>query len=289
MMEIRNLDGITFTTIYETFLEAFRDYAVDVNYMNTERLGNRAIKNGYQSHVSAGAFENGKLVGFTLVGIDRSFIKPAAFDIMTGIAKEFRGQRVAGKMFELIKAGLLNEGIQQFYLEVLQENEPAVKAYKKQGFEIERYFNCYELNPDDFVQVMKLNIPLSLKEISKSEIEDFTTFADFPPSWENSFSSIQRIPDDLIIIAANYTIKKVGLIIYYPALNWIMNILVDPVYRNMGVGSALLEKLLGKLGNNANAIRFLNIPDDDYMLNDFLINSGFKSLTKQYEMVLELK
>ena len=39
----------------------------------------------------------------------------------------------------------------------------------------------------------------------------------------------------------------------------------------------------------ANAIRFLNIPDDDYMLNDFLINSGFKSLPKQYDMVLELK
>ncbi|MEZ5148775.1 MAG: GNAT family N-acetyltransferase [Bacteroidales bacterium] len=43
------------------------------------------------------------------------------------------------------------------------------------------------------------------------------------------------------------------MIIYYPALNWIMNILVDPVYRNMGAGSALLEKLLGKLGNNTNA------------------------------------
>ena len=47
MMEIRNLDGITFTTIYETFLEAFRDYAVDVNYMNTERLGNKKKKHRY--------------------------------------------------------------------------------------------------------------------------------------------------------------------------------------------------------------------------------------------------
>jgi ribosomal protein S18 acetylase RimI-like enzyme len=288
MMEIRNLSGISFATIYQTFLDAFKDYAVDVNYMDAVKLENRAIKNGYDPTFSAGAFLNDKLIGFTLVGIDREYIRPSAFDIMTGLIKEYRGKGLAGKMFEHIRNELIKSDFEQFYLEVLQENSAAVKAYQKEGFGIVRKFNCYELAVEDFEAVLKLHIPLTFKEIDKDHISDFETFADWLPSWENSFGAVRRIPDEVIIISACYSIKKVGLIIYYPALKWIMNILVDPVYRNMGVGTALLEKLLAKVVDKQDKIRFLNIPDTDYALNEFLERSGFKLLTKQYEMVLEL-
>jgi ribosomal protein S18 acetylase RimI-like enzyme len=287
-MEIRNLTGISFETIYQTFLEAFKDYAVNVNYMDALKLKNRAIKNGYDPACSAGAFEGERLIGFTLVGIDHQYIQPSAFDIMTGIVGEYRGRGLAGKMFKQICSSLIKSGIQQFYLEVLQENAAAVKAYQKEGFKIARNFNCYALDVKKFKPVIKLHIPLNLKQTDKSTVEDFETFADWQPSWENSFSAIQRIPDDLIIISATYSIKKVGLIIYYPALKWVMNILVDPVYRNMGVGSALIESLLSKLNGQTSEIRILNIPANDYLFNEFLNESGFDLFTKQYEMTLEL-
>ncbi|MCB2220984.1 MAG: GNAT family N-acetyltransferase [Bacteroidetes bacterium] len=287
-MEIRNLNGVSFETIYQTFLEAFKDYAVNVNYMDAVKLQNRAIKNGYDPACSAGAFENERLVGFTLVGIDRQYIQPSAFDIMTGIIGEQRGRGLAGKMFKQIRSALIKIGIKQFYLEVLQENMAAVKAYQKEGFRIERDFNCYSLKTSDFNPAYKLKIPLQLKVVAKKQVTDFETFADWQPSWENSFTSIQRIPDALTIIAATYSIKKVGIIIYYPALKWIMNLLVDPIYRNMGVGSALIEKLLQSIGDDTIEIRYLNIPADDYALNEFLSESGFHLFTKQYEMILSL-
>ncbi len=286
-MQIKNLNGVSFDTIYQTFLEAFKDYAVDVHYMDARKLENRAAKNGFLPQYSAGIFDEGHLVGFTLVGTDMEYFRPSAFDIMTGIVKKYRGKGLAGKMFEYIRNALTHAGIEQFYLEVLQKNGSAVKAYQKEGFEITRSFNCYELNLDDFTAVMNLHIPLTFKEIFKDELGDYETFADWHPSWENSFSSIQRIPDKVVIIAASYSIKKVGAIIYYPALKWVMNILVDPVYRNMGVGTALIERLISKLGDENASIRFLNIPDDDYALNEFLVNSGFKLFTKQYEMCLD--
>lgn len=287
-MDMRNLSGISFDTIYQTFLEAFKDYAFDVNYMDARKLENRAIKNGFDPGFSAGAFVDEKLVGFTLVGIDHEYIRPSAFDIMTGIIKEFRGKGLAGKMFEKIRETLQSSDIQHFYLEVLQENQAAVKAYQKEGFVITRDFNCYELNMDDFIPVLKLNIPLTFKEVGKIELDDYATFADWHPSWENSFSAVQRIPDEVVLISASYSIKKVGMIIYYPALNWIMNLLIDPVYRNMGVGTALIERLISRMGGKAEKVRFLNIPDNDHALNDFLKQSGFTLLTKQYEMMLDI-
>jgi len=287
-MEIRDLTGVSFETIYQTFLEAFKDYAVNVNYMDVKKLENRAIKNGFDPLLSAGAFDNDRLVGFTLVGVDRQYARPSAFDIMTGIIGEYRGRGLAGKMFEQIKKALKKTEIDQFYLEVLKENDAAVKAYMKEGFSVAREFNCYALKKNDFVPLLKLHIPLSFKEIDRSLVVGFETFADWQPSWENSFSSIQRVPDDLILIAATFSIKKVGLLVYYPALNWIMNLLVDPVYRNMGVGSSLVEKLLNKLNGQTQEIRYLNIPENDYALNNFLQNSGFTLFTKQYEMMLLL-
>ena len=47
-----------------------------------------------------------------------------------------------------------------------------------------------------------------------------------------------------IIIDAEYSINKVGLIVYYPLINWIMALHVDPKYRKMGAGSALISKVI---------------------------------------------
>ncbi len=287
-MEIRNLTGISFETIYQTFLEAFRDYGVNVNYMDAKKLENRAIKNGYDPEFSAGIFDDDRLVGFTLVGIDLHFIRPSAFDIMTGIIKEYRGQGLAGKMFEEIRTKLIEAGIERFYLEVLKNNEAAIKAYRKTGFSIERELNCYSLQVDHFNSFIKLQIPINFNQVDRSSITDFETFADWLPSWENSFTAMQRIPDELVVISATYSIKKVGLIVYYPALKWIMNLLVDPVYRNMGVGSSLIERVIDGLNREVNEIRLLNVPVFDYSFNDFLINSGFKMFTGQFEMKLQL-
>ncbi len=102
--------------------------------------------------------------------------------------------------------------------------------------------DCFTLDIKMFKITEHLRIPLLFKQLDKSEIDDFETFADWTPSWENSFKAIKRIPDDVFIIEAEYSINKVGLIVYYPTLKWIMAFLVDPQIPKDGCGFCSVRK-----------------------------------------------
>lgn len=284
----KNLVNVSFAELHKTFVDAFADYAVDMSYMTPQVIQNRATKNGYDPASSVGVFENEKLVGFTLVGIDKHFGNVAAYDIMTGIVKDYRGQGIASQMFDFIKPTLIDKEVQQFFLEVLQENSAAIRAYKKTGFKITRSFECFSMDPKNFKPTQESRIPLKFKKLTPSDIDDFETFSDWTPSWENSYNAIKRIPDETIIIDAEYSINKVGLIVYYPLINWIMALQVDPKYRKMGVGSALISRLLDELNGKTDQIKFLNIQSEDEDLIAFLKASGFEVMTSQYEMKYEL-
>lgn len=284
----KNLVNVSFAELHKTFVDAFADYAVDMSYMTPHVIQSRAIKNGYDPASSVGVFENENLVGFTLVGIDKHFEKPAAFDIMTGIIKDYRGQGIASQMFDFIKPTLKKKKIQQFFLEVLQENNAAIRAYQKTGFKITRSLECFIMDTKNFKPTQESRIPLKYKKLSIADIDDFETFSDWTPSWENSSNAIKNIPDETIIFGAEYSINKVGLIVYYPLLNWIMALQIDPKYRKMGVGSALIGKLLDKINGETERIKFLNIQSEDEDLISFLKASGFELMTSQFEMIYEL-
>lgn len=285
----KNLVNVSFEELHKTFVDAFFDYAVDMSYMTTNVIQSRAIKNGYDPESSVGVFENENLVGFTLVGIDKHIEKPAAFDIMTGIIKDYRGQGIASQMFDFIKPTLKKKKIQQFFLEVLKENDAAIRAYQKTGFKITRSLECFILDTKNFKPTQESRIPLKYKKLNSADIDDFETFADWPPSWENSFNAIKRIPDETNIIGAEYSINKVGLIVYFPLVNWIMALQIDPKYRKMGVGSALIAELIDTIKGETEQIKFLDIQSEDEDLINFLKASGFELMTSQYEMKYELK
>lgn len=287
-LKYKNLSGVSFEKIHQLFLNAFADYAVDVSYMTPDILNKRAIKNAYKPELSVGVYDSDCLVGFTLVGMDNHFGYLSAFDIMTGLVKEYRGKGIASRMFDFIKPELKAEEVESFYLEVLQENKPAIKAYQKTGFTITRSFDCYQLELSKLNMTEIVRVPIKFYELDRNSIHKFESISDWVPSWENSFNSINRIPDDLVILEAEYSINKVGLIVYYPTLNWIMALLVDPKYRHMGVGSALLNELKNLLNGHADMIKFLNIQSDDDDLTTFLKQSGFEYLIGQYEMKYKL-
>ena len=99
---------------------------------------------------------------------------------------------------------------------------------------------------------------------------------------------MKRVPDDIDFYSAEYSINKLGLIVYYPCLNWIMALLVNPEYRNMGIHSALLNHMVKQLEGKVEMVKLLNIQSDDDKLITFLKQSGFELLTGQYEMKYKL-
>ena len=229
--------------LYQTFLEAFSDYSVRVTDNSEKWFPNRLTKNGVDFNLSVGAFDRGKMIGFTMAGVGEKNGVMCAFDAMTGIVKPHRGKGIARKMFEFMVPGLKKAGIREFWLEVLQNNEAAIKAYQNTGFSIVREFDCYTIAFNKLNLKMPGDKMIRIKVLDKMELGFYEGFLDWQPSWENSFASIIRIPDETVLLEARYGEARAGLLVYYPTLNWIMCLAVDKPYRRKGIATALLHQL----------------------------------------------
>jgi ribosomal protein S18 acetylase RimI-like enzyme len=287
-IEIKTLENNSIKDIHTAFTDAFADYLIDISYMTPEVMKFRFQKNGFQPGLSAGLFDNGKLKGFTITGTGLFKGHNAAFDIMTGMVKDYRGKGLANKMFDFIKTQMKAHTINKFYLEVLQENQAAIKAYKKTGFQITRELNCYLLNLKKFKLAKQIQTIIYIDNIQPSEIDSFDRFTDWEPSWENHFESIKRITNEVDIFTARCNGKNIGILVYYPTLKWIMCLAVHKSFRRKGVASALFEYLAEYLSPQTEEIKILNVQADDKALNEFLMNSGCGLLTGQYEMEYSL-
>lgn len=274
--------------IYRTFVDAFSDYAMDMSYMTEEITFNRAEKNGIDLGSSIGAFDGSRMVGYTLVGRDVRGGVSSAFDIGTGIVKPYRGIGIAGGMFERLSDRLREQEVRKFVLEVLQENEPAVKAYTRSGFRIVREFDCFELDLGEVNVDEKIIDRIKIVESDWSSLDEFSDSLDWLPSWENSFESIRRIPDEVIFFTAVTGPVPAGLIVYYPAINWIMTLVVKREYRLNGIGAALVAFLAATLNDSIEKVRLVNVDGSDEGMIDFLKKTGFDLLISQYEMEMDL-
>ena len=275
--------------VYRTFVEAFSDYPLDVSQTSEEVFRNRALKNAVDLNSSIGVYYQDKMVGYTLVGVDYWKNAPSAFDVGTGIVKTHRGKGIAKEMFRYIIPKLRERGVKRFVLEVLQENEPAIKAYQKAGFRIVREFDCFQLVLEKARFGGDAKIPVGICSIDKSEISLFEPFLDWQPSWENSFASISRIPDRVILCGAKYEGTYVGLLVYYPALNWIMSIVVKQSFRRNGVGTFMLSRFLQEKDVKLTYMKLVNVDHGDSGMLAFLSRSGFELYTRQFEMEYELE
>jgi len=282
------LNSDTLAGVYPTFVEAFADYAIDMSYMSESSFRNRAIKNGLDVASSVAVFDGGRMVGFTLVGLDDWKGRRAAFDIATGLIPAYRGRALAAAMFEFALPRLRAKSVERFVLEVLQENEAAVRSYGKAGFEVAREFDCYQANLQDCVFDKRLDLAIELGPLDRDRLGELAAWLDWPPSWENSLTSMKRIPDDLLLIGARRDGELIGAVAYYPSLGWISTLVVDGAYRRHGVATELLRSLVERLEGRDAPIKVVNVQIDDAAFGAFLRRIGFAVYTRQYEMELSL-
>jgi ribosomal protein S18 acetylase RimI-like enzyme len=278
-----------FPDIHKTFMAAFSDYTVDMSYMTREHLLNRAIKNGIVWELSIGVFEEGRLVGFTLLGVDDWEGETAAFDIATGITEPFRGRGVAKAMFNHALPELDARGVRRVLLEVLQDNHAAVTAYRKLGFEVVREFDCYELQPDSMVHDDAAGTEVEIREVSRDRLSAYSDSLGWRPSWENSFSSIRRIPDEVTLLEAWIQGEGVGLLVYYSAFDWIMALVVKPSHRRRGVAKALLSRVMRLKRSRRTTVKMVNVLSTDEAMVALLRRLRFDCSVRQFEMQLPIQ
>jgi len=275
-----------FPQAHTTMVEAFADYQLDMSYMTAERCWLRNLKSGVRYDCSVGAFDGDRMVGFTFVGLDDWQGEPAAFDAGTGIIPGYRGQGIANGMFEFVIPRLRERGVTRFLLEVLQPNKAAIRAYSKTGFEVTREFACYDLLPGSFAADGLAAGGFEVRVVDQATVQAFSTQTDWQPSWENSFTGMGRIRDELTRLGAFNDGQCVGVLVFYPLLQWIMCLVVKQGYRRRGVASALLKSLMEdlRLPEGTDRVKINNIDHSDTAMRAFFEKTGADWVIDQYEM-----
>ncbi len=284
MIEVKTLEGIGIDSLYDPFCEAFSDYERKPERRRFEYMLQRR---GYTSHLSFGAFDKDRLVSFILNGTGMYNNKLTVYDTGTGTIPQYRGQQLTTQIFNTSIPYLKLANMQQYLLEVLQQNEPALKVYRSLGFMAKRALNYY-ITAVDKVQIPVTKFPqhISLKRTDLYTIKQLSTVMEFAPSWQNAHDAVSRAADSVIIIGAFEEEKIIGYGILAPASGDVPQLLVDDNHRRQHIGSAILRELLNN--NKSGVVEFINTDTACKSMTAFLQHCNIEQSGAQYEMTLEL-
>lgn len=284
MQTIKSLKDISFDELFISFNEAFGSYEVQVN---KEELRVMLKRRGFVKELSFGAFEDGRLISFTLNGIGQFNGVKTAYDTGTGTIEEFRGKGIASTIFNYSLPFLKEAGVKQYLLEVLQHNTNAVSVYKKLGFETSREFNYFK-QTNELIKLNSKDLPVGFcfKEMDLGDKHLLMNFWDFTPSWQNSFEAIERSFDDFKIIGVYKDEKLIGYSIFEPNSGDLTQIAISKEFRRQGLGSALLCETLKY--NTFNSVKAVNTEINCESITAFLESNNIPLCGKQFEMIKKL-
>jgi ribosomal protein S18 acetylase RimI-like enzyme len=284
METIKSLEKISFNSLSESFAEAFKDYDV---HISKNELKIMLSRRGFVPELSFGAFDDERLVSFTLNGIGNFNGAKTAYDTGTGTIKDYRQRGLATKIFEYSIPVLKNAGVTQYLLEVLQHNTKAVSVYQKLGFEVSREFNFFVRRMDEInLGKRKMQLEYLLKPINLDYHSQMMNFWDFQPAWQNSFDSVMRRLTDFKLLGVFEDMKLVGYCIFEPITGDLTQIAVDKKYRRQGIASALLSEVAKE--NKHQNIKLINTEIGSESIIQFAESKGITLKGRQFEMIRQL-
>lgn len=280
-MEIRSLADTPFETIYAAFNAAFADYETQWDALQFKSM---LTRRGFSPGLSFAAFEDGKIVAFTLNGTGMYNGLSTAYDTGTGTLKDYRGQGLAARIFEHSIPFLKQVGIQQYVLEVLQNNAPAVAVYRKSGFEVTREFN-YFISDKEQMKGGPHEVPSGwmIESFRITDPEALTDFWDFSPSWQNHFESLERAADHFETVGVFDGVNLLGYCTIEPDSGDIAQLAVHKAHRRKGIASLLLQEV--RQLNPHGRFKLINTDIRCTALTAFLEAKNIPLSGRQFEMI----
>jgi len=283
MIRYEFLNNTPVATLHQAFVAAFADYQVDMQ-MSLEEFAFRLRRDGVHTEISAGAFDDDRLVGFCLNGSGIWHGEATVYDAGTGFLAQYRGRGMASEMFHFMNPQLKQRGFNQYLLEVLTSNEPAVNLYRRLGFTETRRFAVFR------TPTLLPSSKTSHDKIRRVEVPNwdlYQTFWSGYPSWQHSIEAAQRIADNTAIVECHDGQRCVGYGIAAKSSGLLMQLAVEKSYRRRGVGSLLL-KALQDCVTTSESIKVNNVDENSKETTAFFEAVGFKLVLEQYEMVLNI-
>lgn len=278
MLTIKTLETTGLSDITHAFNAAFSDYFVPFQ-VDQYYLYNRwkAARVDYKR--SVGAFDGELLVGFLIFGIDTLGEVLTAHNAATGVIPGYRGQRLVTAMYQTAFPLLKAAGVKQSTLEVITQNQKAIKAYRASGYTVRRTLLCFsglicvsgEVSQDLY---LRENIPLVAPP----------GFSVYPQTWELSDRALQ-------ISASDYAcccIEKNGELKAYVIFNR-----GNGFIARLGVAGNDLQRyapsLFAGLAEEVPFVKINNVDEKDRELVSFLLQIGLENPINQYEMYMDLQ
>jgi len=262
-LKARPLTGVSFDEIFECFTLGFSDYVVPLQ-PSREALLEMLTRRGWVPELSAGTFDDSRLVGFTLNCVDGN----RAYDSGTTVIPSHR-RRGIGRMTMELSFSLLAP--RTYILEVLQNNPAAVALYESLGFQHTRPFQVW---------TFASSTPTRITELANPDLDLIRSWCDVEPSWQNDVPSLRRARDTYVVLG-----NDDGAAVLFPRTGDVPLLAVAPHARRQGLGT----RLLNAAATRANKpLRLVNIDDRNEGIVAFLERCGAVRTAKQFEMARPL-
>ncbi len=281
-IECRFLRTDDFATLHATFGLAFSDYVVPFQ-MSEVQFQNHFRLNGVDLTQSVGAYVNEEMIGFTLNAPGPWRGRKTVYDAGTGVVPEARRQGAARKIFEFMRPPFESSGVEQFLLEVIETNTPAISLYESLGFRVTRRLAILELT-EGFVLKRKPRYETTILETPDWDLLD--RFGSGETSWQHSTDSMKRSIRKVVVGAWDGP-RLIGHIAFFPPSGVIAQLAVDEEYRHRGVAVELLAAADQRL-EEGRVLRAANVDDQLEEGLTFLRKTGFRESFAQLEMICEL-
>lgn len=281
MITYRFLSAADSAKLYECFLEAFSDYQVDMR-ASREEFEQRLVRDGVRLEISAGAFDETRMVGFYMNALGDWKGRRSAFDAGTGVIPAYRRQGIAEELFAFMVPRLKEASVEQYLLEVLTGNERAVALYRKLGFVDIRRLAVFRRSAPLFTDAEP-----EVRRVEEPDWELCKSFWDGDPSWQNSIDAVERVANDRVVICAYVDETCVGYGIAFKPWVSLMQLAVAPAHRRKGIGSKILSALQREV-SGTDSLKVSNIDEGLKGTLAFYERNGFKMVLEQYEMVKTL-
>jgi len=278
-MNVRLLTDIRFEIVHQTFIDGFSDYLAPLQ-PTQDQLREMFTRRGVDQSLSAGAFVNEDLVAFTFNALDEYQNLRTVYDAGSAVLPAYRRQGLSDAIFQFLLPQLKQAGAQQYLLEVIEKNIPALRLYEKIGFRFSRKFDVYV----GTVSIQEDRTLFTLREI-EPDWGYWQTIWDWEPSWQNSSESIRRSKKPRFIRGVFLKDRCIGYGIIYPESGDVPQFCIDPEFRGRGAGKFLLQSLQSL---TSQPTRYINIDNASTSTVHLLERCGVPKFGTQLEMRMML-
>lgn len=275
-MTVETLADIDIPQIAAAINQSFSDYIVPFQ-LNAEQLHYKIVQEDVNLDLSVGVFDGDALVGLMLHGLRKNNDNLVAYNATTGVIPTYRGKGLVRKMYDFLIPKLKELQVQKMVLEVIDGNDPAIKAYEKMGYTISRKLVCFS----GTAQVNEALKEISIKEATAFQWNKWLSFWDIQPSWQNAIQSVKNSKAICKALEAYINDELVGYLIYNTNSKKVNQFAVSPTKRQKGIATALFSHLQQVLNSE---MYVYNIDGASAACISFLKELGLKEKVNQFEM-----